>query len=279
MTRQPVTRFAPSPTGEMHLGHAFSAMVASHIGGGYILRIDDIDHTRCQDRFVTGILDDLRWLGLAWRGAPVFQSDRLATYEDALRRLQAMGLVYPCYLTRKELDAVLSAPHGSPAPLATDSLLPAAETARRASDGRAAAWRLRSAAAMDRAGPISWFDARSGRDVAVDMAAHGDVVIARRDIGTSYHLSVVVDDAMDGVTHVTRGEDLADSTHVHRLLQALLGVPSPVYFHHALVTAKSGKRLAKRDKAASLASLRAAGQTVDNIVANLPPLSSLKLRQ
>ena len=111
------------------------------------------------------------------------------------------------------------------------------------------------------------------------MAAHGDVVIARRDIGTSYHLSVVVDDAMDRVTHVTRGEDLADSTHVHRLLQALLGLPSPVYFHHTLVTAKSGKRLAKRDKAASLASLRAAGQTVDNIIANLPPLSSLKLRQ
>ena len=139
MARQPVTRFAPSPTGEMHLGHAFSAMVANQIGGGYILRIDDIDHTRCQDRFVTGILDDLRWLGLAWRGAPVFQSDRLANYEDALRRLQVMDLVYPCYLTRKELDAVLSAPHGSPALVATDSLLPAVETARRASDGRAAA--------------------------------------------------------------------------------------------------------------------------------------------
>ena len=277
MTRLPVTRFAPSPTGEMHLGHAFSAMVANHIGGGYILRIDDIDHTRCLDRFVTGILDDLRWLGLAWRGPPVFQSHRLATYEDALRRLRALDLVYPCYLTRKELDAALSAPHDSPAPIATDGILPAAETERRASDGRAAAWRLRSAAALDQAGPISWFDARSGCDVPVDMAAHGDLVIARRDIGTSYHLSVVVDDAIDGVTHVTRGEDLADSTHVHRLLQTLLGLPSPVYFHHALVTAKSGKRLAKRDKAASLASLRRAGQTVDNIVANLPPLSSLKL--
>lgn len=276
MTRQPVTRFAPSPTGEMHLGHAFSAMVANHIGGGYILRIDDIDHTRCQDRFFNGILDDLRWLGLPWRGVPVFQSHRLPTYKDALSQLQALDLVYPCYLTRKELDAVLSAPHSGPAPVATDSMLPAAETARRASEGWAAAWRLRSAAALDRTGPVSWFDARAGFDVAVDMSAHGDVVVARRDIGTSYHLSVVVDDAMDGVTHVTRGEDLADSTHVHRLLQALLDLPSPVYFHHALVTTKSGKRLAKRDKAASLASLRDAGQTVDNIVANLPPLSSLK---
>ncbi len=277
MAKQPVTRFAPSPTGEMHLGHAFAAMVANHIGGGYILRIDDIDHTRCKYGFVTGILDDLRWLQLPWRGAPVFQSYRLGSYKDALSRLQALDLVYPCYLTRKELDAVLSAPHGSPAPVATDSMLPAPEKARRASQGRAAAWRLRSTAALDWAGPVSWFDARNGRDVAVDMTAHGDVVIARRDIGTSYHLSVVVDDAIDGVTHVTRGEDLADSTHVHRLLQVLLDLPSPVYFHHALVATKSGKRLAKRDKAASLASLREAGQTLNNIVANLPQLPSLKL--
>jgi glutamyl-Q tRNA(Asp) synthetase len=277
MTHQPVTRFAPSPTGDMHLGHAYSALVAHRLGAGYILRIDDIDHTRCRGDFTAGILDDLRWLGLAWRGDPVFQSQRLAAYEAALTRLKALDVIYPCYLSRKELDAVLSAPHGDPVPHATDQLLPADETARRAVDGTAA-WRLRSAAALEHTGPLSWFDARHGRDISVDMSAHGDVVIARRDIGTSYHLSVVIDDDIDGVTLVTRGDDLAASTHVHRLLQALLDLPSPAYLHHDLITSKEGMRLAKRDHATSLAQLRAEGRRPHDVVANLPSLPSLELR-
>jgi glutamyl-Q tRNA(Asp) synthetase len=271
-----VTRFAPSPTGELHLGHAYSAMVADHLGGGYILRIDDIDHTRCRDHFTAGILDDLRWLGLAWTGDLVFQSQRMGAYADALARLQKMDMVYPCYLTRKELSAVLSAPHGTTAPLATDMILPADEMARRAADGTGAAWRLRTDAALAHTGSLHWFDARTGQMVPVDMSAHGDVVVARRDIGTSYHLSVVVDDALDGITLVTRGDDLADSTHVHRVLQALLGLPDPAYLHHNLIASDTGKRLAKRDHATSLTTLRAHGMTANDLVAQMPPLPLLR---
>ena len=275
-TAHHVTRFAPSPTGELHLGHAYSAMVAHHLGNGYVLRIDDLDHTRCRDHFTTGILEDLCWLGLPWTGDPVFQSQRRDAYADALARLQKMELVYPCYLTRKELSAVLSAPHGSTAPHATNMVLPAVEMARRAADGSGAAWRLRTDAALAHTGPLHWFDARTGQMVPVDLSAHGDVVVARRDIGTSYHLSVVIDDALDGVNLVTRGADLADSTHVHRLLQGLLDLPGPAYLHHDLVSGDTGKRLAKRDHATSLASLRAHGMTVDNLVAQMPPLPSFR---
>jgi glutamyl-Q tRNA(Asp) synthetase len=270
----PVTRFAPSPTGLLHLGHAYSALVASHLGDGYILRIDDIDHTRCRPEFTDQIYRDLEFLGLPWRGAPVFQSQRLAAYEDALASLRARDLVYPCYLTRAELAGVLSAPQE--APVATDRAIPVAEVERRSEAGMSPAWRLRTDRALDLVGDLTWIDLATatgvGRHRPVNMSAHGDVVLARRDIGTSYHLSVVVDDSLDGVSLVTRGTDLAESTHVHRLLQALLDLPSPAYFHHDLVRDAAGNRLAKRHDAESIHQLREDGQSAEDIAASLPAM-------
>jgi len=265
------TRFAPSPTGQLHLGHAFSALVAARLGGGYHLRIDDIDHTRCRPEYTDQIFEDLRFLGLQWDGAPTRQSDRLPASDAALQQLRAMELVYPCYLTRTELAAVLSAPQD--APLATDTALPRDEQARRAEQGMAPAWRLRTEAALAQAGKICWTDLRTGTHRAVDMRAHGDVVIARRDIGTSYHLSVVIDDAMDGVSLVTRGADLEDSTPIHRLLQALLGLPAPAYFHHNLIRDAAGARLAKRSRSQAIAELRTRGLAATDILSQLPDFS------
>ena len=282
----PVTRFAPSPTGQLHLGHVFSALVAKRIGGGYLLRIDDIDHTRCRASFTDQILDDLRYLGLDWDGEPRFQTQRLDQYRAALDKLREMDLVYPCYLTRSELAEVLSAPHGMPdaAPYATDNLLAADEVARRMEAGAVPAWRLRTDRAMEMArgaaGDISWTDLRRGSPRPVDMSAHGDVVIARRDIGTSYHLSVVIDDMIDGVTLVTRGADLESSTHVHRLLQAVLGIRPPAYYHHDLVQDQAGKRLAKRHDALSVAEMRENGLSPPEILSQLPSFAdSAKIRR
>ena len=269
----PVTRFAPSPTGLLHLGHAYSALVAARLGDGYILRIDDIDKTRCRPEFTEAIYRDLAFLGLAWRGEPVFQSRRLAAYDDALASLRARNLVYPCYLTRGEIAGILSAPQE--APVATDSAISDGEAARRAEQGMVPAWRLRTTAALDLVGDLTWADRRTGQHRPVDMTAHGDVVVARRDIGTSYHLSVVVDDSLDGVTLVTRGSDLADSTHVHRLLQALLDLPSPDYFHHDLVRDAAGNRLAKRHDAKSIRQIRDAGWHAEDIIASLPNVADL----
>ncbi|MEC8131216.1 MAG: tRNA glutamyl-Q(34) synthetase GluQRS [Pseudomonadota bacterium] len=268
MATTPITRFAPSPTGRLHLGHAYSAMVASRLGDGYTLRIDDIDHTRCRPEYTAQIRDDLTFLGLPWRGEPVLQSNRLDHYALALDRLRDMDLVYPCFLTRAELAGVLSAPHA--APQATDSILPADEAARRAGSGKSPAWRLRTARALEMAGDPAWLDLRHGTHRPADMTAHGDVVVARRDIGTSYHLSVVVDDMLDGVTLVTRGTDLEDSTHVHCLLQAILDIPAPAYFHHDLVCDEDGQRLAKRHDALSIAELRQSGLSATEILSRLP---------
>ena len=268
-----VTRFAPSPTGDLHLGHAYSALVAASLGNGFTLRIDDIDHTRCRPQFVDGIYDDLQWLGLQWQGNPVFQSHRLEAYATALEDLCRRDLIYPCYLSRAELADVLSAPHT--APTATDTVLPASEQTRRAEEGREPAWRLRTADALRITGPLTWRDLRNGMDVPVDMKAHGDVVIARRDIGTSYHLSVVIDDQMDRITLVTRGADLTESTHVHRVLQALLDIQPPDYLHHDLVTDEAGTRLAKRDAARSLRQMREDGICATDIVGNMPKIPSV----
>jgi len=268
-----ITRFAPSPTGALHLGHAYSALVALQLGEGYHLRIDDIDHTRCRPEFTDQIYDDLTFLGLAWNGEPTFQSDRLSIYESALQKLRDADLVYPCYLTRAELAAVLSAPQE--APQGTDAALPADEQRRRAESGMSPAWRLRTARAMAQVGDIAWTDLRTGTRQPVDMTAHGDVVVARRDIGTSYHLSVVIDDALDGVTLVTRGADLEDSTPVHRLLQALLALPAPAYFHHDLVRDAAGQRLAKRSRSASIAEMRANGLSSTDILSRMPALAEL----
>jgi len=268
----PVTRFAPSPTGLLHLGHAYSALVAARLGNGYLLRIDDIDHTRCRPAFTEQIYRDLEFLGLPWRGDPIFQSHRMDTYARALASLQARELVYPCFLTRAELAKVLSAPQE--APVATDGVISSGEAARRSEHGMSPAWRLRTAHALDLVGDLTWRDLRSGTDRPVDMTAHGDVVLARRDIGTSYHLSVVVDDSLDGVTLVTRGADLEDSTHVHRLLQALLDLPSPAYFHHGLVRDAAGNRLAKRHDAKSIRQLRDAGMSASDMLASLPNITN-----
>ncbi|MGA1021689.1 MAG: tRNA glutamyl-Q(34) synthetase GluQRS [Candidatus Puniceispirillaceae bacterium] len=276
------TRFAPSPTGPLHRGHIYAAQVAHHFardsGGKFTLRIDDIDHTRCRDQFVNGIYDDLRWLGLTWDGSVPFQTKRLAAYQAALKTLQKLDLVYPCFLSRKELADILTAPHGHPAPASirdTDKLLPHNEQQRRAATGTAAAWRLRMDKAQQSAATrLSWHDYLTGSH-RITPEIFGDAVIARGDIGVSYHLAVVVDDALDHISLVTRGIDLAPSTHLHRLLQALLGLPAPDYLHHELVCDAAGKRLAKRDDAESIAQLRDKGLDQNDLLATLPALPAL----
>lgn len=255
-----VTRFAPSPTGRLHAGHAFSAIRAHDFaragGGRFLLRIEDIDGTRSRSEHVDAILRDLHWLGLAWDGEVVFQSHRLQTYQAALDRLRADGLLYPCFCTRADIAASLTAPHGPDGPVypgtcrglaAPDLMQPHC-------------WRLDMAAALARTGdaPLYFDDSHHGH-IRADPAAHGDVVLARKDAPASYHLAVTLDDAAQGVTDVVRGEDLLAATHVHRLLQALLDLPVPRYHHHALLTGADGQRLAKRHDAPSLAALREAG--------------------
>ena len=252
-----VTRFAPSPTGRLHLGHAVSAIRAHDFartrGGRFVLRIEDIDGTRSRPEHVAGILEDLRWLGLDWNELAV-QSERLAHYAGALERLKAMGLVYPCVCTRAEIAASASAPQGElpPAYPGTCRMHPPALD-------RPHCWRLDMAAALAATGPLTWHDSIAGTVVA-DPLPQGDVVLARKDAPSSYHLAVTIDDAAQGVTDVVRGVDLFDATHVHRVLQALLGLPAPVYHHHPLVTGTDGRRLAKRDGAPTLEARRLAGE-------------------
>lgn len=297
MTAPLYTRFAPSPTGALHLGHIYAALVATHFanqtGGAMMLRIDDIDHTRCRPRFTTDIFDDLDWFGINWHCAPDVpanrqdvprQSTRLADYRAALTQLADMDLLYPCYLSRRELADILSAPHGAPSASPdrvqnTDSILDPAEIARRKQAGQSPAWRLRmqaaKALATAKAGDdLGWFDHITGWQAATPEI-FGDIVIARADIAVSYHLAVVVDDAKDQVNLVTRGADLAPSTHLHRLLQSLLDLPRPTYCHHQLICNEAGVRLAKRDAAHSLAAMRAAGATPASITGLLPPLPVL----
>ncbi len=306
MSQPFVTRFAPSPTGALHLGHAYAARVAhdfaTRSGGKMILRIDDIDHTRCREEFIPPILKNLAWLGLNWHGVKVNdvtnhgftsqnlsrQSHRKAQYQEALKTLDNLGLIYPCYLSRRELNGVLSAPHALPSPqvktdqraqlltINTDQLLSSSEQNLRRAAGREPAWRLRMNAALKMTqqmspNPLLWFDHITGHQVA-KPEEFGDVVIARADIAVSYHLSVVVDDALDGINLVTRGNDLAQFTHLHRLLQALLNLPVPEYCHHALVCDATGKRLAKRDSAHELDKMRELYEDPANIFAKMPPL-------
>lgn len=272
-----VSRFAPSPTGRLHLGHAFSALQAHRFartqGGRFRLRIEDIDPGRTREAFVDGIVEDLAWLGIDWDGAVMRQSDRLPVYAAALDRLKAANLVYPCFCTRAaiaaEIAASAAAPHGPDGALypGTCRRLSAAERARR-SASEPHAWRLDMARAIAVAGPLAWADIDHGTIVATP-AIHGDVVLARKDTPTSYHLAVTIDDAAQGITHIVRGEDLRDATHVHRLLQALLDLPVPAYRHHPLLLGPDGKRLAKRDGAKSLAELREAGADPRRIAAAL----------
>lgn len=259
-----ISRFAPSPTGRLHLGHAFSAIrahdLARESGGRFLLRIEDIDPGRTREAFVAGIEEDLRWLGLAWDGPVLRQSTRIDAYRAALGALGAAGLLYPCFCTRADIAAAASAPHGTDSHGAypgTCRWLPATERAQRMAS-EPFAWRLDLTRAIAMAGPSSWHDAVMG-DVDTAPQPFGDVVLARKDAPAAYHLAVTVDDAWQGVTDVVRGMDLFEATHIHRLLQALLGLPTPRYHHHPLLTDAKGRRLAKRTGAPTLADLRAAG--------------------
>ncbi|HEX2115422.1 MAG TPA: tRNA glutamyl-Q(34) synthetase GluQRS [Alphaproteobacteria bacterium] len=263
-----VTRFAPSPTGRLHLGHAYAALFAARAasGGRFLLRIEDIDATRCRPQFEQAIYDDLSWLGLRWETPVRRQSEHMSDYAAALERLKAQGLIYPCFCTRAEIRAEIAragaAPHGSEGPLYPGSCrrLDASERARRIEAGTPYALRLDAEKASAVAGRLTWHDRERGA-VAADPRSHGDVVLARKETPTSYHLSVALDDHLQGVTLVTRGTDLFEATHIHRLLQALLGFNTPDYHHHALVTGPNGERLAKRAGAPTLQSLRDAGRT------------------
>ncbi|MGD9743171.1 MAG: tRNA glutamyl-Q(34) synthetase GluQRS [Dongiaceae bacterium] len=263
-----VTRFAPSPTGRLHRGHALSALTgwqaARAAKGRFLLRIEDIDLGRCRPAFEAGIYEDLAWLGLDWETPVRRQSEHFAEYGAALARLEGEGLVYPCFCTRAEIETEIAAAGGAPQgpdgpryPGTCRALSPAERTARQ-SAGIPFARRLDAAAAAARVGALRWEEADRG-EVAVDPLLHGDVVLARKDIPASYHLAVVLDDALQDVSLVTRGEDLFAATHLHRVLQALLCLPAPRYRHHRLVADAGGRRLAKRDAAATLASLRQSG--------------------
>lgn len=262
-----VTRFAPSPTGRLHLGHAYSA-VASHdrarvAHGRFRLRIEDIGSTRCRPEFTAAILEDLAWLGLGWDGEPIVQSTRLPLYQAALDRLIADGLAYPCFCSRadiaREAAASLSAPHGPDGPLYPGSCrrIPPSEAKARAAAERHS-WRLDAGTAAARTGPLTWSDERAGTMTA-NPAALGDIILKGRDRPASYHLAAVVDDGTAGTTLIVRGMDLFASTHVQRTLQALLGLSTPLYHHHRLVAGPDGARLAKRAQAAGLDRLRADG--------------------
>lgn len=266
-----VTRFAPSPTGRLHVGHGWSALLAMDLararGGSFRLRIEDIDGSRSRPEHVAGIVEDLRWLGIAWDGDIVFQSARLDHYQSALERLKAMGLLYPCFCTRADIAASATAPHGPEGPVypGTCRGLNDAHRASRIVAGHPHAWRIDMAQAVARAGPLQWhalpFPPNDDAATAVPAGplAAGDVVLARKDAPASYHLSCTLDDAAMGVTHILRGEDLRPATDIHRLIQALLDLPSPLYVHHPLLVGPDGRRLAKRDGSIGLADLRAEG--------------------
>lgn len=263
-----VTRFAPSPTGHLHLGHAHSALFAwrsaRDAAGTFLLRIEDIDPGRCRPEFERDLKEDLGWLGLSWPEPARRQSEHLDDYRAALDRLAKMGVVYPCFCTRKEIEEEVAraghAPHGPDGLLypGTCRRLTQAERARKREAGAAFALRLDTAGAARLAGPLTWLDLGRGVQRA-EPETLGDVVLARKDVPTSYHLSVTVDDALQGVTLVTRGRDLFHATHLHRLLQALLGYPAPAYHHHGLLVNERGERLAKRDRAQTLRTMREAG--------------------
>jgi glutamyl-Q tRNA(Asp) synthetase len=291
-----VSRFAPSPTGRLHLGHAFSAVKAHDLarahGGYFLLRIEDIDPGRVREDHVAGIFEDLAWLGLIWDGEVVRQSERLPLYAAALDQLKMAGFLYPCFCTRAEIAASAAAPHGNAGPAypGTCRALTAAERdARMPSEPHC--WRLDMATALASLSPsppvgeglggggLVWHDETAGW-ITADPAPQGDVVLARKDAPVSYHLAVTIDDAAQGVTDVVRGADLFEATHVHRLLQALLGLPSPLYHHHPLLTGPDGRRLAKRDGAQSLAELRDGGadpvQLVEALRAGRLPIAPVK---
>jgi glutamyl-Q tRNA(Asp) synthetase len=264
-----VTRFAPSPTGYLHLGHAFAAWTAARAGERFLLRLEDLDMGRARDEFVSAIFEDLAWLGLSWDEPVLRQSRRFESYREALTRLEP--LTYPCFCTRKDIaeEVVRSteAPHGPDGPLypGTCRHLSPKERAARIKRGEAYAVRLNAVEAAEVAGPLSFFE--HGWERAVDPLLFGDVVLARKDMPASYHLAVVVDDAYQEVSLVTRGEDLLPAAHIQRLLQALLELPAPAYAHHRLILDGDGRKFSKRDQSVTLRGLRAGGVTPSGIQA------------
>jgi glutamyl-Q tRNA(Asp) synthetase len=275
-----VTRFAPSPTGFLHLGHAYAALFAygkaKAAGGRFLLRIEDIDATRCKPEFETAIFEDLAWLGLKWEEPVWRQSEHFADYARALERLNSLGVLYPCFCTRKEIEAEIalaaSAPHGPEGALypGTCRTLSQGERACRIAEGRAYALRLDTAKAAVIAGPLRFeeWGAGPGGETGVQTARPellGDIILARKELPSSYHLAVVVDDGLQGVTLVTRGNDLFFATHIQRLLQALLGIVPPAYAHHRLILDAEGRKFSKRDRDVTLRQLRNRGMTPQDI--------------
>ena len=271
-----VTRFAPSPTGRLHLGHAYSALLAHRFArerdGIFLLRVEDIDPTRARPEHVDGIIEDLEWLGLSFDEEIVYQSERLPLYQAALDELKVGGLVYPCFCTRSEIAAEVAAsaaaPHGPDGPLypGTCRGLSPEERAERI-EQEAHAWRLDMARASAQAGPLYWEDGDT--EVQAEPERFGDVVLARKDAPTSYHLAVTIDDSGQGITDIVRGRDLFAATDIHRLLQHLLGLSTPHYHHHPLLTGPDGQRLAKRNGAPTLADLRLKGADPEKLAADL----------
>jgi glutamyl-Q tRNA(Asp) synthetase len=263
-----VTRFAPSPTGFLHLGHAYAALIAwrraREAGGKFLLRIEDIDRGRCRPEFTAAIIEDLAWFGLDWDGEVRRQSEHFVDYRAAIDRLDAMDLLYPCFCTRADIAAEIAragaAPHDGENPVYPGICrsLSREERQSRIAVGTAYALRLDVERALRGTGPLSWEDEKAGW-VAADPRSLGDVVVARKDFPASYHLAVTIDDSIQGVTLVTRGSDLFAATHIHRLLQALLDLPVPRWSHHPLFTDGAGKRLAKRDRAVTIRGLREVG--------------------
>jgi glutamyl-Q tRNA(Asp) synthetase len=280
----PVFRFAPSPNGYLHLGHALSALLNAEMaraaGGRLLLRIEDIDETRCRPEYEQAIVDDLAWLGIAWEQPVRRQSEHLGDYRTALARLEAQGLLYPSFESRAEIAALVAErerhgawprdPDGAPLYPGNAKAMPPAERQRRIGAGDPYALRLDMASAIARAGTMAWTETGQGPNretgaVPVSPAVWGDVVLARKETPTSYHLSVVVDDALQGVTDVVRGHDLFAATGVHRLLQTLLGLAAPTYHHHRLLLDADGRKLSKSTKATGLRELRAQGATPADI--------------
>lgn len=268
-----VTRFAPSPTGPLHLGHAFAALAAASaagVGGSFLLRMEDLDATRARREYESAIEEDLHWLGLSWQRPVLRQSMRLTEYHRALDVLVDQGLVYPCFCTRRqiaaEVEQAVEAPHRGPGPIypGTCRTLSPDERTLRIERQDLHALRLDSLVASERVGALTFSEQGTGPSgehgvIRVDATALGDIVLARRDAPAAYHLAVVVDDAFQGVTVITRGQDLFVATHVQRLLQALLGLPEPLYAHHRLILDADGHKLSKRDGPCSLRDLRQLG--------------------
>ena len=271
---QPIFRFAPSPNGELHLGHAYSALTDCGLcraaGGRFLLRIEDIDRARCRPEYERGIYEDLAWLGVTWEEPVRRQSKHVAEYQAALDTLRTAGLAYPAFLSRAAIAAATADPgwprdpDGAPLYPAAERDLPEADTAARIAAGEPHTFRLDMARAIAGVGPTSWQEDTEGT-VAADPAAWGDVILARRDAEAAYHLAVVVDDAAQGVTNVVRGRDLYYATAVHVVLQRLLGLPTPRYHHHRLITDAAGRKLAKSDRDTSLRALRGDGATPADI--------------